>query len=53
MVQSVKHPILDFGSSHDLPIREFEPHVGRCTDSVESAWGSLSPSLSTSLFLSK
>ena len=25
---------------------EFEPHIGLCADSAESAWDSLSPSLS-------
>ena len=25
----------DFGSGHDLTIREFEPHVGLCVDSSE------------------
>ena len=45
MAQSVKHPTLDFGSGHDLTVREFEPDVGICADSVEPAWDSLSPSL--------
>ena len=36
---------LDFGSGHDLTVREFEPHIGLRTDSVEPAWDSLSPSL--------
>ena len=43
---SVKHPILGFGFGHDLTVQEFEPQVGLCTDGVESAWDSLSPSLS-------
>ena len=25
----------DFGSGHDLAVREFEPHVRRCADSSE------------------
>ena len=25
----------DFGSGHDLAVREFEPHVGLCADSSE------------------
>ena len=25
----------DFGSGHDLTVREFEPHVGLCADSSE------------------
>ena len=28
MAQSVKHLTLDFGSGHDLTVREFKPHVG-------------------------
>ena len=39
---------LDFSLGHDLTVRELEPHIGLCTDSVEPAWDSLSPSLSTS-----
>ena len=49
VAQSVKHPTLDFGSSHDLTIRKFKPRVGLYTDSVEPAWDSLSLSLSLSL----
>ena len=37
---------LDFGSGHDLTVREFEPHFRLCADSVEPAWDSRSPSLS-------
>ena len=29
---SVAHPTLDFSSGHDITVREFEPHVGFCTD---------------------
>ena len=25
----------DFGSGHDLTVREFEPHIGLCADSSE------------------
>ena len=46
MAQSVKHLTLDLGSGHDLTVREMEPHVGLCADSVEPAWISLSPLLS-------
>ena len=46
MAQLGKHLILDFGSGHDLMVRKFEPHVGLCTNSVEPAWNSLSPSFS-------
>ena len=46
VAQSVKHPILGFGSGHDLKVHEFKPHVGLCTDSVEPAWD-----LSLPLFL--
>ena len=42
MAQSVKHPTPDFGSGHDLTVREFEPHIGLCADSAEPAWDSLS-----------
>ena len=40
--QSVKHPTLDFGSGHDLRVREIEPHTGLHADSTEPAWDSLS-----------
>ena len=45
MALLVKCSTLDFGSGHDLTVREFEPHVKLCTGCVESAWDSLSPSL--------
>ena len=48
MAQSVKCPTLDFGSGHDLTIREFEPHSRVCTDSTEPAWDSVSLSLDPS-----
>ena len=53
MAQSVKRLSLDFGSGHDLTAREFEPHIGLCTDSTEPAWGSLSPSLSAPSLLAR
>ena len=46
VAHSVKCPTLDFGSGHDLTVREIEPRVWLCADSAESAWDSLSPSLS-------
>ena len=49
MAQSVKHPILDCGSSHDLMVCGIEPRIGLCADSAEPAWDSLSPSLSAPL----
>ena len=49
MAQSVKHPTLDFASSHDLMVHEFEPYVELCAVSSLSAWDS--PSLSLSVFL--
>ena len=52
MAQSVEHLILDFGSGHDLAVCEIEPLIGLCTDGEESAWDSLSPSLSDPLQLS-
>ena len=51
MAQSVKCLSLDFGSGHDLMVCEFEPRVGLCADSVESAWDSASPHCSWVLFL--
>ena len=48
--------MFDFGSGHDLAVREFEPCIRLCADSLESASDSVSPSLSASplleLFLS-
>ena len=35
MAQLVKHLTVDLSSGHDLTVREFEPHVGLCTDSSE------------------
>ena len=35
----------DFGSGHDLPVGEFEPHIGLAAVGVEPALDSLSPSL--------
>ena len=52
VAQSVERLTLDFGSGHDLTFCEFEPCIGLCTDSVEPACDSLSPSLSLSLSLS-
>ena len=51
VARSVKHPILDFDSGHDLTVCGFEPQVRLCT-AVESAWGSFSPHLHLSLPLS-
>ena len=45
----LKHLTLDFGSSHDVIVCEFESHVGLCADSVEPAWDSLSFPLSLPL----
>ena len=42
VAQLVKRLTLDLGSGHDLTVRDFEPHIGLCTDSVEPAWESLS-----------
>ena len=41
--QSVKCLTLGFGSGHDLTVGEFKLQA---PDSVEPAWGSLTPSLS-------
>ena len=46
MTQWVENLTLDLGSGHDLMFRELEHRVGLCTDSVGSAWDSLSLSLS-------
>ena len=46
MAQSVKQLTLDFGSGHDLMVREFEPHIRLSAVSTEPAWDPLSPSLS-------
>ena len=57
MAQSVKHPTLDFGSGHDLMVRELEPHIGLGADRAETAWDSLSlcssPTCGLSLSLSQ
>ena len=44
VAQLVEHPTLDLGSGHDFMVREFEPGIGLCTDSVQLA-GILSPPL--------
>ena len=49
VAQSAKHLTLDFGSGHDLTVREMEPRVGLCADSTEPAWESPSPSFSLPL----
>ena len=41
MAQLVKCPTLDFDSGCDLTVSEFEPHVGLCADSIETAWDSV------------
>ena len=46
VAQSVKPPILDFCSGHDLTVCGFKPRIGLCTDSVDPAWDSFFPSLS-------
>ena len=46
MAHSAERPTLDFGSGHDLMVREFEHRVGRCDDRADPASDSLSPSLS-------
>ena len=45
VAQSVKCRTPGVGAGHDLTVREFEPHIGLCADSMEPAWDSLSPSL--------
>ena len=38
---------LNFGSGHDLTVREFKARIQLCADSAKPAWDFLSPSLST------
>ena len=45
VAQLVKHLTLDFGSGHDLRVREIEPHI-RLTLIAQSLLGILSPFLS-------
>ena len=52
VAQLVKRPTLDLSSGHDLLVPKIELHNGLCFDSMESAWDSLSPSLSVPLLLS-
>ena len=42
MAQSVKPLTLGFSSGHDVAVRGFEPRVGLCADSKETAWDPLS-----------
>ena len=51
MTQLVKGLTPDFGSGHDLMVREFEPGVGLPADGVWPAWDSLSLPLPHSLAL--
>lgn len=37
VAQSVKRQTLDYGSGHDLTVREFEPWVRLCADGVDPA----------------
>ena len=45
VAQSVKRRALDFGSDHNRMVRGIEPHIRLF---METAWDSLSPSLSLS-----
>ena len=45
VAQSVKHPILDFSSGHNLAVCELEPHVRLHAVRSEPAWNSLCLSL--------
>ena len=45
VAQLVKCQTLDLGLGHDHMVREFEPLTGLYADSMERAWGSVSPSL--------
>ena len=46
MAQSIQRPTLGFSSGPGLTVRQLEPRIGLCADSVEPAWDSVSPSLS-------
>ena len=46
VAQSVKRLTFDFGSGHDLTVCEIGPHIGLRADNTETAWVSVSPSLS-------
>ena len=48
VAQSVKCPTLAVSLGHDLMVCEFETHLGLYADSAETAWDSLSLSLSLS-----
>ena len=50
MAQSVECPTLDFGSGHDLTVRDIKPHVELSADDADLTWDSLSapPLLSVS-----
>ena len=52
MAQLVKRLTLNFGSGHDLMVREFEPFVELCMEGMEPAWDSLSPQLAHTLAIS-
>ena len=52
VAQLVKPLTLDLGSGHDLTVGEIEPCIGLCTNSMEPAWSSLSPSVSALPLLS-
>ena len=45
VVQLVKHLTLDFSSGHGLMVHEFKLRIRFCSDDVELAWNSVSPSL--------
>ena len=46
VAQLVKHLTLDFRSGHDLTVSEINPYIWLFADSKETAWDSLSTSLS-------
>ena len=43
VAQLVKCLTLDFGSDHDLMVREFKPCIWLCADDVEPSWDSIPP----------
>ena len=52
VTQLVKCLTLGFNSDHDLIVHEIKPHIRLCAVNMESAWDSLSPSLSAPPLLS-
>ena len=52
MAQLVKYLTPDSGLGHNLEVCGIGPHAGLCANSTETAWDSISPSLSAPPLLS-